>query len=437
MANNVMNSPGNMVVPLSEIIDKLQGKLSAADLNALLLSIVSEQNTNVRPGDLITAEFVNNLLSDLEQLNLSIGDLTNRVTTLENSNPAQDELQILYIDGPSPIRVGSRVTVVGVNFSEPGSMNIVTVDNTPAYPLDNASTLNHLVLDMPNPGIGQTGRLVTLKVVNSKNDNATFQFQLEPILTIPTGDLAVSYGTPPAGGENLSTGPYDFGFLLVANVDQDSYVQVAATSDTQNWPVQIIDPAGILDFSRPIKLEKGNSTRFEINFNVRVIVPGAGTAAVTISAIETTSGSHVTPALEHVLNLTVGQKIPVPEDRVSIKFLDTSSNVEFEGGTAIFPRNVTGRINLDVLISNLGTANGVVTSFHLEFSLTDGNTNWVKGVQTVDTLDIHGPDGTGSVGIRITSPNATSSTNLLFTISGSPSVGEPINATYRIPLRTN
>ncbi len=74
MATTVAN-PGNIVVPLSEIIDRLQGKLSSADIEQLLSAIISRQKTEVRPGDLITADLFNQVLTDLEDLNAQVAQL--------------------------------------------------------------------------------------------------------------------------------------------------------------------------------------------------------------------------------------------------------------------------------------------------------------------------------------------------------------------------
>ena len=67
--------PGNMVVPLSAIIDRLQGKMTAADLNALLLAVVGQRKSEVRPGDLITADLINQVLGDIQGLNAQVAAL--------------------------------------------------------------------------------------------------------------------------------------------------------------------------------------------------------------------------------------------------------------------------------------------------------------------------------------------------------------------------
>ncbi len=94
MATTVAN-PGNIVVPLSQIIDQLQGKLSSSDIDKLLFDIISKRKDQVRPGDLITADLINQILADLQDLNAQIASLsvggggatanTQAVTTLHDA----------------------------------------------------------------------------------------------------------------------------------------------------------------------------------------------------------------------------------------------------------------------------------------------------------------------------------------------------------------
>jgi hypothetical protein len=64
-----------MVVPLSAIIDQLKNKLTSIEIETLLTAILSNKKSEVRPGDLITADLMNQILSDLHNLNLQIATL--------------------------------------------------------------------------------------------------------------------------------------------------------------------------------------------------------------------------------------------------------------------------------------------------------------------------------------------------------------------------
>lgn len=431
LSNAILATPSTLVVPLSAIIDRLQGKLSAADLNALLLSVTGTVKSQVQPGDLISAELMNEVLAAISDLQLRVGHLESIGTTAQT-------LRILRIDGALPIRVGNRVTAVGEDFSVPASRNSVSVNATSVTPVDNASTTTALVFDMPDPGIGQGGRQVTLHLTNAIGQTASFNFQLEPALSAPRGDLSVSYITAPTGGATLSEGSYDFVYRLIANVDQNASVLISATASSTGWATSLIDPLGVTDFTRPITLPRSQGTHFERDFVLRVVAPSAGASAFAVTAREISGGSGVQPAPIQVLSLAIGQRIPGPESRLAVSFLSTSSNVDFDGGTAVFRRATLGRVDLDLEFSGLGTAAGASTVFTPTFSLQSRDTNaWQLGLQTGTQVSISGPAGNAATGLRITPPNAASTADLQLTVAGQPTGGAALGVTYRIPLRTN
>ena len=75
MATATSINPGNIVVPLSAILDQLRGRLTSVEVDTLLASIVSRRKTEVHPGDLITADLINQILQDLESLNEQVANL--------------------------------------------------------------------------------------------------------------------------------------------------------------------------------------------------------------------------------------------------------------------------------------------------------------------------------------------------------------------------
>src|SRR5437588_12935874 len=95
-------NPGNIVVPLSAIIDQLQGKLSSADINALLYAIVAKKKNEVRPGDLISAELMNQILHDL-------GDLELRVSQLEGAAVGTGQVVIDQPQLGETVQVGQEL----------------------------------------------------------------------------------------------------------------------------------------------------------------------------------------------------------------------------------------------------------------------------------------------------------------------------------------
>lgn len=74
-------STGDLVISVSEIFDRLQTKVDPNTLEQLLRDILSGRRQQVRPGEIITAEFINQILADLESLE-------GRVLKLELAGPA-------------------------------------------------------------------------------------------------------------------------------------------------------------------------------------------------------------------------------------------------------------------------------------------------------------------------------------------------------------
>lgn len=78
-------NPGNIVVPLSAVLDQLRGKLTSVEVDALLAAVVGRRQAQVGPGDLITADLVNQILLDLQNLNLRVAALSGGAGGVRNS----------------------------------------------------------------------------------------------------------------------------------------------------------------------------------------------------------------------------------------------------------------------------------------------------------------------------------------------------------------
>ena len=432
MANSI--TTGNIVVPLQAILDQLQGKLSTADLNSLTTSLIGARSPTVKAGDLITADFMNSILSEIAQIDV-------RVTNLESatSTTTPTQITLIRIDGTLPIRVGDRVTAVGSGFSVPGSRNGLSVDSVAASTVDTLSSATALVFNVPDPGLSGVGRTVTLSVTNADSQTATLTFNLQPALQIPSGNLALNYMTAPGGG-TVTAGTYDFTFKLTADVDQNALAQINAQSSAADWPVTLIDPNSGSALTNPVTLSRALGTHFEYTFIARLTVPGGGSTSTTLTlgATELTTGTHVNPAPSLVYALSINGAIPTPESRVAISLLGSGSNVTLNGGTVVFKSGVLGTIAFGVSAKGLGVPAGVVTSFALSVKLGDGDaTSWQNGPLSQAQLTATGDAGSGNTTVQVQPPSKTSATALYFTITGTPSVGSAVNATFRVPLSVN
>lgn len=225
-------SPGNMVVPLAAIIDRLDGKLSAADLNALLLALVSKRSSEVRPGDLITADLINSILSD-------IADLNRRLLLLEAGRPPAKK-QVLIVS-PSPtttLRIGDPLVIRGEGLR---ADSLVTIQDQPlagAFGSPDDSTLSFRAippLDIPG-GLPSSGKNVQLAVSNELGGFST-TFLLKPFaLSKPIGSMTITVsGKPAAGTKFKAGGQYVYRFKITADTKPDLSFKVAVGIGAANW----------------------------------------------------------------------------------------------------------------------------------------------------------------------------------------------------------
>jgi hypothetical protein len=386
--------------------------------------------TQVQPGDIISSDLFNRVLAEL-------ADLDSRVTNLESAGSPPATVRIFSLSGPSPIRVGSRVTALGENFSRPGGANTILVDSARVTSIaEGASDDTHLVFDVPDPSLGGSGRDVVLWVTNAQGQTGNFSFHLEPPSAVPTGALALKYTDPPIGSgtsTNLVAGPYEFGFTLDATVSQNITVQLRADlGGVAGWSADLLADDGTA-ITGPVPVARTPGT---LKFKVRVTVPGTGasTAALQVTAQEMTAGTQVPLGSAPTLSLTRGSAIPQPESRV-IARLENSVSVTVSGGQVSFTRGTRGRLDFGIGI-NLGAGFTGTTAFAWSLGLeTATNTGWTTEPPTTSGTNLNGATGNVTSSIAMTPGTTAGATRLLLRITASPAAQGPIDVTYSMPLR--
>jgi hypothetical protein len=384
---------------------------------------------NVRPGDIISSDLFNRLLT-------ALADLDSRVSDLEAAGTAQ-ALRIFTLTGPAPIRVHSRVTAIGEGFSSPGSANTIMVDGTGVTSIaDGASDATHLSFDVPDPGLGGTGRDAILRVTNADGQSDSFSFRLEPVSAGPTGALTIRYSEPPVGGGTgtiLNPGPYEFGFTLNASVSRDVSIRLRAElGGVAGWSAQLLaeDGTGIVG-SIPVARTPGT-----LRFRVRVTVPstGASAAVLQVTGEDTTTGTAVPLASAPALSLTRGSVVPQPETRVVAR-LENSVGVSVSGGQVTFTSGTRGRLDFGISF-NLGTGFTGPTVFSWTLGIdTATNTGWATEPASTTGTTLPGATGTVVSSIAMTPGAGAGATRLSLRITGTPAAQDPIDITYTVPLR--
>ncbi|HUL60577.1 MAG TPA: hypothetical protein VLU43_14955, partial [Anaeromyxobacteraceae bacterium] len=171
---------GDIVVPISQIVDLLKSKLAQADIDALLSALLSGTGPQqVRPGDLITSDLVNWILAQL-------ADLQARVAFLEGSIGQSGDVVItglIPVDGN--VKVGDTLQVQGKNFQYSQGLVRVFVDRFAVGGFMTGTTDELLIFPVPTQinDVPATGRPAILTVSNNQSSKQAVLF-LRPAMTL-------------------------------------------------------------------------------------------------------------------------------------------------------------------------------------------------------------------------------------------------------------
>jgi hypothetical protein len=158
-------------------LDKI-GKLEASGLGLTVLDIP------VRPGDLITADFVNQILAKLNSLEA-------RVVALEAVLPASDAVAITSLIPDGPLQIGQELQVLGRNFGHLAGATRVTFDSVPTNAFKVGTSDQRLIFNVPAvPNNFPPGKLVSLVVTNLRTSAERTVFLLAPT---NQGSIAVTW----------------------------------------------------------------------------------------------------------------------------------------------------------------------------------------------------------------------------------------------------
>lgn len=416
---------GDLVISVSEIFDRLQGQVNPNVLDQLLRDIISGRRDRVRPGELITAELINQILAELESLET-------RVTALEggSTNPTTPRVEITGFSGPSPLRVGDPLVMNGRNFQQPTSLNEVTMGGVriQRFGLDSSDT--RLTFDVPNiSGLSPEGSPVPVVITNA-NGTDSDQIVVRPARIVPQGRLEVIYSVPPvmpdAEPNITSSRTYDFTFninpiVTMPGNQEVTYTVTPTITGAAGW-------TAALEGSNQITIAPGSRR----DVRVRVTLPinqAAGTAGtLRVAVAENTSGTLVTPGNAQI-EMRVGSPPPTPELRVRITVRSGTNAATLTGTGAQFNRTInngTGSIQFSILLTEAG-------AYTVEARMAD-TTGWTFRALDVTTFNVPAvqPGTTVSqvVTAAFTAGQSAIATDMLITVRR----GTDLSIQYALPI---
>ncbi|HET6438811.1 MAG TPA: hypothetical protein VFG59_12155 [Anaeromyxobacter sp.] len=272
--------------------------------------------TKVRPGDLITADYLNQII-DLLALHDS------EIAALQGSLPATTNPVAIVATLPAGIvQAGSEMRVVGHGFGLPSQVT-VTLDGVAAT-LKAGSNDTLLVFDVPTPfNLPTGGRTATLQVSAAAGSAAPWTLYVIPAAPQNTGVLVVTLGSP----SSISTGAVDFPVTIQATTSQDDQFLLSATagSGSTPWAATGITAVGGTPISQ-IPIPKSPSPGASYTAGVRVTIPANASGApgfVVLTVTSANNGKFTAPSNQFAF--TVGQA-PPPPPKIPVNFAVTDPN---------------------------------------------------------------------------------------------------------------
>ncbi len=224
--------PGEMVVSLTDILDKLGNKITADERDQLLIAMLSPRREKVQPGDLITTDLVNQILLDISELN-------RKLLLLQAAQPpAKKGVLIVEPTPTTTLRIGDPLIIRGQGLLVD---SLVMIEDQPlggAFGSPDDSTLTFRAippLDIQG-GLPTGGKSVALAVSNKLGGYST-TFVLKPILlSKPIGSMVIAVSQKPATGTKfVAGGSYTYKFKITADTKPDLNFRVAVGIGAANW----------------------------------------------------------------------------------------------------------------------------------------------------------------------------------------------------------
>jgi hypothetical protein len=367
---------------------------------------------NVLPGDLITADQMNQILQALSSLDV-------RVSNLEGSSVSANAVIISGLIPPSgSLKIGDQLTVLGSNFAFSTGALRVYIDDTRVDSFLQGTSDTQIVFNIPlTLSAPQSGRSATLTVSNATS-TAQRTLLLQSALVL-TGTLdVINQGVTPA---TITAGQAaTFAYRLHSRFNMDATVAVSASVSIPAWQsnVQLLDANQNPLSSGQVLLRAGQ----DANIFVRIspIPPGTNgtqfsvTVNVTAANVTQSSGANVQ---------TVGSQATQPDTTISLSYLSSQTQPPNSGNISAsqiqIPSGTSAQISFNATFSVAG-------QYTITATLSGGATNWTVGPKasttpspyTISQNDLQNPQGiaTKTLDFVLQRQNGATSGQVQFTI---------------------
>lgn len=268
--------PGDIVVPLSDMLDLLSSRLEPSELEDIQNELIARRTTEVRAGEIITAELINQILAD-------IANLQTRVAVLEAGIPAVERPQIILVVPNDGVRIGEELQVYGFNLA-PEQLTSVVMGGRTVSVFSSASHSRLLVFDVPPIlGIPEEGADVSLEISNEYGSDDIMVNVLRSQNTELSTEFMLTYEDLPSGDLDPETEyPITIGISALTSLAAD--YNLIPQIDNADWSAEMEN--GVTEISIP----QSQPTPFTTTVVVLVTTGTTGSAnfSLRIEAVDQT-----------------------------------------------------------------------------------------------------------------------------------------------------
>jgi len=306
--------PGTIAVPMSTILDALKDVLDKDERAKLFDQILGLRPQSVRPGDLITAEQFNQILSD-------VNDLLQRVAILEAGTDTTAKKPVIHAILPKIVRTGDEVTVQGENLT-PKLLSGVQVEEVSIdlQDLSSKSGPTLLVFKAPAVSLPSSGATVVLRVDNPAGFAQETYFQLPAVAENIKADVAFALTgvTPKEPIQPNKTYDYKFEIEIHSSHDE-SFVLTPKISGT-GW-------TAVVDGSAKIDVTSASAgPGIKVTKTIKVTTGASGTGSLDLSLKGTKFPAFAASA--QPTPVKIDQQQPIPDSGMKVHSVSAAPTVD-------------------------------------------------------------------------------------------------------------
>ena len=272
----------------------------------------------VKPGDLITATYVNSIVDALKSLQ-------EQIDAIDVSGPNTGSKPVITTVDPSPVPLSSTMTIHGHNFAVPASLNTVTVDGTPLTDFPAGSNDQNLLVSVPGNLTPGTKSLVVKTTAGGASDPKSVTFSAADIEV--AGQVALTNTSGSLGEINVGeTVLFQFQLDAVALNVSEQFRMVATYEDVVgsslsawNGGTSYIGTSGTDHHVTVSPLTKAN-------VGVQVHVPAGATSANLIVQAVSVHNDPASSSVPQTIPIVIGEA-PPPADPSIVLTLGTNKRL--------------------------------------------------------------------------------------------------------------